>query len=203
MDVIYLLDLLGTSVFAISGSLVAIDKKLDPFGVFIIGFVTAVGGGTVRDILTGRTPVGWMLDINYTYIIVVSVIIAIIFRNKLGYLSKSLFLFDTIGLGVFTIIGVQIGILSHLYPLISIALGILTASFGGVIRDILCNDIPIIFRKEIYATACMFGAASFLIFHHLGLNQNLNYLITIFEIIAIRIIAVKFHLSLPTFYKKS
>lgn len=100
MKIFYLLDIIGTCAFAVSGALTAMNKKLNPFGVFIIAFVTAVGGGTLRDILIGRTPVGWMRDLNYVYLILLGYILAIVFRKKLDRLRTSLFLFDTIGLGV-------------------------------------------------------------------------------------------------------
>lgn len=203
MTIFNLLDLMGTSSFAISGALIAMDKKMDPFGVFIIAFVTAVGGGTLRDILIDRNPVTWMSDLTYIYIILISVIIAIILRNKIGFLSKSLFLFDTIGLGIFTIIGTEIGIQNEFHPIISVSLGMMTATFGGVIRDTLSNDIPIIFHKEIYATACIIGAIIYLILNHFQFPQEINYLITTLIIIVIRLIAVIFKLQLPTFYRNN
>jgi len=200
MAPLYFLDLLGTVAFAVSGALVAMNKRLDPFGVFIIAFVTAVGGGTIRDMLTGRLPVGWMNDINYMYTILVSTLIAIIFRKKLRFWSKTFFLFDTIGIGVFTIIGTEIGVQAGFHPIISIALGTMTACFGGVTRDILCNDIPIIFRKEIYAIACIIGAITFLALQELFENTNYMYIGTTLIVIIVRLLAVKFKLSLPTFY---
>ncbi len=203
MTIFHLLDLLGTASFAISGALIAMNKKMDPFGVFIIAFVTAVGGGTLRDILIDRNPITWMSDLNYVYIIFISVVFAIIFRKKIGYLSKSLFLFDTIGLGIFTIIGTEIGIQNDLHPLLSISLGMMTATFGGVTRDILINEIPIIFHKEIYATACILGAVTYLILSKFDISQDVNYLITTIIVIAIRLISVKFKLKLPTFYTDS
>lgn len=201
MSIFNILDLLGTASFAVSGALFAINKKMDPFGVFIIAFVTAVGGGTLRDILIDRNPVTWMTNLSYVYTIVIAVIFAILLRKKIGYLSKSLFLFDTIGLGIFTIIGTEIGIQHHLHPIISIALGMITASFGGVIRDTLSNEVPLIFHKEIYATACIVGAIAFLILNSLTVNHNISYVITTSIVITIRLIAVKFKLELPTFYK--
>ncbi|WP_456376203.1 trimeric intracellular cation channel family protein [Lutibacter sp.] len=202
MAILYFLDLLGTTAFAISGALVAMNKRFDPFGVFIIAFVTAVGGGTLRDILIGRQPVIWMQNPDYIYAIITAVIIAIIFRKNLKYLSKSLFLFDTIGLGIFTIIGTEIGLKANFHPLISIALGTMSASFGGVIRDILCNKIPVIFRKEIYAIACVFGAITFIILNKFNFDSSVIYISTSLIVIIIRLIAVKFHLSLPLFYTK-
>lgn len=203
MTLFYALDVLGTIAFAVSGALVAINKKMDPFGVFIIAFVTAVGGGTLRDVLIGRQPVIWMNDITYIFLIGIAVIIAIIFRKKLKYLHKSLFLFDTIGLGIFTITGTEIGINAHFHPVISIALGTMTACFGGVIRDILCNEIPILFRKEIYATACILGSIAFIVLNHFNVDQTIIYVSTSFIVIGIRLVAVKYHLSLPTFYSKN
>ena len=195
-----ILDLLGTTAFAISGALAAMNRRLDLFGIFIIAFVTAIGGGTVRDILIGNTPVTWMENTIYIYIIGVVTIISIIFRRKLDYLKKSLFLFDTIGLGVFTITGVEIGIQNNLDPIISITLGAMTGTFGGVIRDILCNEIPVIFRKEIYATACLIGGLAFIILYNIGVNQDIIYIFTTLTVIGIRLLAVKFHISLPSFY---
>nr|WP_315145883.1 trimeric intracellular cation channel family protein [uncultured Flavobacterium sp.] len=193
----HLLDIIGTMAFALSGALTAIHKKLDPFGIFIIAFVTAVGGGTLRDILIGRTPVGWMLELNYVYVIVVGYILAILFRKKLDKLRTSLFLFDTIGLGVFTLIGLEKGINIGLHPVICIALGTMTACFGGVIRDILCTEIPVIFRREIYATICIFGGIVFFMLRKLDLEADILYLTTSLFIILVRLMAVKFKWHLP------
>lgn len=199
----YQIDLIGTMAFAISGVLTAFNKKLDAFGVFIIAFVTAVGGGTLRDILIGRTPVGWMRDINYVYVIVLGYFIALIFRKKLNKLRKSLFLFDTIGLGVFTLIGLEKGIEINLHPVICIALGTMTACFGGVIRDILCNEIPVIFRREIYATICILGGIVFFTLKHFQMKDDLLYLVTSLIIISVRLMAVKFKWYLPTLGKET
>ncbi|MBE7639054.1 MULTISPECIES: trimeric intracellular cation channel family protein [Salegentibacter] len=198
-----ILDILGTIAFAISGALAAMDRRLDLFGIFIIGFVTAIGGGTLRDTLIGNTPVTWMENTIYVYLIGAVTILAIIFRNKINYLKKSLFLFDTIGLGIFTITGVEIGIRNDLDPIICVAIGAMTGTFGGVIRDILCNEIPVIFRKEIYATACIVGGLVFVIMHDLEVNRDIIYLTTSIIVIAIRLIVVKYHISLPYFYISS
>ncbi len=198
MNIFYALDILGTIAFAISGTLAAMHKRLDLFGVFIIAFVTAVGGGTLRDILIDRALVSWMQDLNYIYAIAVATIFAIIIRKKIAYLRSSLFLFDTIGLGIFTIIGTEIGIQQQLHPIITVILGTLTATFGGVLRDILCNEIPVIFRKEIYAMACIAGSIVFIVLSNMKINTDTNYIITTLIVIIIRLLAVKFKLSLPT-----
>jgi uncharacterized membrane protein YeiH len=198
----HLLDIIGTLFFAISGVLTGLNKKLDAFGVFVIAFVTALGGGTLRDILIGKTPVGWMIDTQYIYIVLFGVLISVLFRKKLDQLRVSLFLFDTIGLGIFTIIGIEKGISKDLDPMICIALGTMTASFGGVIRDILCNEIPILFRKEIYATICIIGGGLYFFLKQLNLNQDLLYLLTSSFIITLRLLAVYYKWSLPQLYKE-
>ncbi len=202
MDVLSVFGILGTISFAASGSLTAIHKKMDPFGIFIIALVTSLGGGTIRDILLGTTPVGWMLNLDFFYTILLTTILSVIFRKKIAYLRKSLFLFDTIGLGIFTIGGVEIALQSNLDPTICVAIGTLSGSFGGVIRDILCNEIPIIFRKEIYATACIIGGYVYIVLEQLTIPHMVVYSITICIIILVRLIAVKYKLTMPTFYPK-
>ncbi|WP_372945322.1 trimeric intracellular cation channel family protein [Muriicola sp.] len=196
------IDILGTIAFAISGVLVAMDKKLDLFGVFIIAFVTAVGGGTLRDMLIGNTPVAWMLAPVYAYTILGSVVFAILFRERLRYLRKSLFLFDTIGIGLYTLVGIEKGLQAELMPLMCIALGTITACFGGVIRDILCNEIPVIFRREIYATACILGGASFFLLIRLPIVDEYAYAASIVIVIGIRLLAVRFRIALPSIYRR-
>ena len=197
----FLMDLLGTVAFAISGVLVAMDKRLDLFGVFIIAFVTAIGGGTLRDLLIGNTPVAWMLESTYIITIIGTVILAIIFREKIRYLRKSLFLFDTLGIGLYTMVGIEKGLNANLLPVMCIILGTITASFGGVIRDILCNEIPVIFRKEIYATACVLGGLSYFLLRKLPLDDEYVYLASILIVIGIRLVAVKYKIALPSIYK--
>jgi uncharacterized membrane protein YeiH len=197
----YIIDILGTMAFAISGVLVAFNKRMDLFGILIIAFVTAVGGGTLRDLLLGEVPVSWMTDITYSYVIIGSAIFAILLRNKINYLRTSLFLFDTIGIGLYTVIGIEKGMNAELHPLICIALGTITASFGGVIRDILCNEIPVIFRKEIYATACILGGVVYFLLVKLPIDGNLVFIISGSVVIAIRLVAVKFKIGLPSIYR--
>ena len=196
------IDILGTIAFAISGVLVAMEKRLDLFGVVIIAFVTAIGGGTLRDLLIGNTPVAWMQDITYFVVILASVVFAILFVKQLKYLRKSLFLFDTIGIGLYTMVGIEKGLQADLVPIVCIALGTMTASFGGVIRDILCNEIPVIFRKEIYATACILGGAGYFLFSKLPIVDTYANIAGILIVIIIRIIAVRFNITLPNIYRK-
>ncbi len=200
MDLFTIVDILGTVAFAVSGVLVAMDKRLDLFGVLIIAFVTAIGGGTLRDLLIGNTPVTWMQDLTYVILIPIVVVLTILFSKQLKYLRTSLFLFDTIGIGFFTLIGIEKGLEAELSPIMCIALGTMTASFGGVLRDILCNEIPVIFRKEIYATACILGGVLYFALTRMGVTEAYAYLSAILFVIALRILAVRFNIRLPNIY---
>ncbi len=195
------LDILGIIAFSISGVLIALHKRMDIFGVFIIAFVTSVGGGTLRDLLLGFTPVSWMRDISFTLVILSSTIVAVVFRKHLDYLRTSLLLFDTIGIGLYTVIGIEKGIHAGLHPIICISLGTITACFGGVLRDILCNEIPVIFRKEIYATACILGGLCYFILSNLHFGNDVVFLFSCLSVIVIRLLAVKFKISLPSLYR--
>jgi uncharacterized membrane protein YeiH len=197
MELIYVLDILGTFAFAISGALVALDKKLDIFGVIIIAFVTAVGGGMLRDILIDAHPINWIGDLNYLYIIFSAVIFTFLFKSKIAYLSKTLFLFDTIGISVFTLLGLQKGLSYDLHPLVALIMGMISAVFGGVLRDVLTNRVPLIFEKEIYASACLAGGVMYLTLNYFSVEENINFIISASVVVIIRVVAVKFSLELP------
>jgi len=197
-----LIEILGTIAFAMSGSFAAMQRRLDPFGVLIIAFVTSVGGGTVRDLLLG-VPVFWMRDLVICLVIFLTAVLAMIFKSVEKNFRVTLFIFDSFGLGLFTIVGVQKGITADLHPIICVTLGTITGCFGGIIRDILLNRIPLIFRKEIYATACIAGGTLFLL---LVAYTNLGYVLiqisTILLIVLIRTLAVRFHWEIPKFYDR-
>lgn len=199
MNLLYILDLLGTFVFAISGFLTASGKRFDLFGASVIAFVTAVGGGTIRDVLIGIQPVAWMLDLNYLYIILAAIILSSLFKKHIIKFKRTLFLFDTIGIGIFTIIGMQKTLGVDLHPIIAILMGTTSAVFGGVLRDILSGEIPLIFRKEIYATACILGASIFLLADYFIGQANIVILLTVAVIIALRLLAIKYKWALPRF----
>lgn len=195
----YVIETLGTISFAISGSFAAMQKRLDPFGVLIIAFVTSIGGGTVRDLLLGDTPVGWMRNVNYCLLILVTALLTIFFKSQIKRFKVTLFLFDSLGLGLFTLVGVQKGIVFGLDPGICVALGTVTGCFGGIIRDTLLNTIPLIFRKEIYATACILGGVLYFGLLYFNLEADVAKIIVITFIVALRIVVVKYKLALPRF----
>jgi uncharacterized membrane protein YeiH len=196
----FAIEVLGTISFSMSGSFAAMQKRLDPFGVLIIAFITSVGGGTVRDLLLD-IPVFWMHDLLMCGLIFVTSIFSMIFKSIEKNFKVTLFIFDSFGLGLFTIIGIQKGLNAEIHPLICIGLGTITGCFGGIIRDILLNRIPLIFRKEIYASACIIGGSMFLLLtHYTHLSYTLIQIFTILLIVSIRTLAVKYHWQMPKFY---
>lgn len=197
MDLLLVFDYIGTFVFAISGTLTAANKRLDFFGATVIGFVTAVGGGTLRDMMLGDLPVAWMQNLNYFWLIIAGVAVTIIFRKQVMQLKRTLFLFDTIGIAVFTILGLKKALLLNIDPPLAVMMGLSSAVVGGVIRDTLCNELPLIFHREIYATACIAGALVYLLLRYLGLPEVICEISTVVSIIAIRIVVVKFNIALP------
>lgn len=196
MSWIYFVDLFGTCVFAISGVVTAINKKFDLVGTLIIGFVTAIGGGTVRDILIGRTPVGWITDRNYFLVIIAGYIFAYCFKNKVVEHKRSFFVFDTIGIGLFTILGIEVALENNLNVEICLIMGVVSACFGGVIRDVLTNEIPLIFRAEIYASACLLGGIIYVLLRDTIQIENVSIVISIISVIIIRILSIKYNWSL-------
>ena len=198
---LYIIDILGTISFAISGAFLAIEKKLDPFGVLVISFVTAIGGGTLRDILIGNLPVNWLRNETVTIVIFCSAIVTMLFGRYLKHLTTTLFLFDALGLGLFTVVGIKFGIEKEFSVGVCIALGTITACFGGVVRDVLLNNIPLLFRKEIYAMACIIGGLIYFLLRETGLDADVVTILCILIIFAVRVLAVRYKISLPPFYR--
>ena len=156
---LYNLDLLGTAVFAISGAWLACRKEMDLFGTMVLAFVTAVGGGTIRDVLLGSTPVFWIQNTVYMLIIIAATVLAILVRKLNQKLVWPMHVADALGLSVFVVIGVSKTLNFGAEPVVAIMMGVLTGCGGGIIRDVLAGDVPMILRKEIYAFAAITGGA--------------------------------------------
>lgn len=197
-----IMDVTGTFSFALAGSLAAMEKRLDPFGVLIIAFATAVGGGTIRDLLLGNTPVVWLTDLRTVSTILVGYTFALIFASRLKRWFLLLTFFDALGLGFFTLIGIEKAIQHNLQPGICIALGTMTGCFGGVLRDVLLNNVPLVFRKEIYASASIVGGIVFFLLQEIT-NYELAYIAGFLIIVCLRLLALKFNWSLPAWYGES
>jgi uncharacterized membrane protein YeiH len=200
-EIFTIIDIVGTAAFSISGVFAGMKKKLDLFGIFIVAFITAIGGGTIRDILIGDFPVSWMRTGNYSLVILVSAAVALLFYKVINNYEKTLMLFDSIGLGFFTVLGIKKAMAFGFSPGLCVALGTITACFGGLIRDIILNEIPHILHKEIYATACIIGGAVFLLLNRTSISPEIADVIVILLIVLIRLVAIRKNWSLPGVYK--
>ncbi|WP_346694131.1 trimeric intracellular cation channel family protein [uncultured Alistipes sp.] len=197
MSVYFILEMLGTLAFAISGIRLASAKRFDWFGAYVVGFTTAIGGGTLRDVMLSMTPF-WMLDSIYLVVTAVALGIVIVLGRYLIRLNNTFFIFDAIGLGLFTVVGIE-KTLAAGFPLwVAVIMGTLTGAAGGVLRDILINEEPLIFRKEIYALACVFGGVVFWACEQVGITGAVLQITTAAAVIALRIVAVHYGLKLPT-----
>ncbi len=197
---LYIIDILGTISFAVSGAFLAMEKKLDPFGVLVLSFVTAIGGGTLRDMMIGNLPVSWLTNSTATIVIFCSAVVTMFFGRYLRHLTTTLFLFDALGLGLFTVVGIKLGIEKDFSMGVCITLGTITACFGGVVRDVLLNNIPLLFRKEIYALACIAGGFIYFLLRNMEMDADVVTIFCILIIFAIRVVAVRYQISLPRFY---
>jgi uncharacterized membrane protein YeiH len=195
-------ELAGIMAFAMSGALSAMQKKLDVFGVLVLTFATAVGGGTIRDLIIGSLPVAWLKDIELITAMFMSYLIVLFFSKYLKTLTHTLFWLDTIGLAFFCMIAIDKGITFQLNPAICIALGTITGSFGGIIRDVLLNEIPYVFRKDVYASACIAGGIIYFLLRQVMDDYNHASILSGSLIIVIRVGAKYFNWQMPDIYKK-
>ena len=194
---VQVIEFIGTFAFAISGIRLASAKHFDWFGAYVVGMATAVGGGTFRDMMLGTTPF-WMTDSIYLICSGLALLCVIMFSRHLIRLNNTFFIFDAIGLALFAVVGIQ-KTLDFGYPLwVAIIMGTMTGAAGGVIRDVFINEIPLIFRKEIYAMACVIGGVIFGICDYMELNLVVTHVLCGVSVFMTRILAVKYHICLPT-----
>lgn len=204
MEITFLLivEIIGTLAFAISGIRLAALKKFDWFGAYIVGLVTAIGGGTIRDLFLSTTPF-WMLNCWYLIVTAIALGLVILFKKYLVRLDHTVFIFDTIGLALFVVIGMQKSIDFGFPMWVAIIMGTITGAFGGVLRDILINEEPLIFRKEVYATACLAGGLCYWLIYHLGGSMVLQQVSCAIIIIVVRVLSVIYNWSLPILSNES
>lgn len=193
---VQVLDFIGTFAFAISGIRLASAKRFDWFGAYVVGLVTAIGGGTLRDVLLDVPP-AWMQDPFYVICTAFAMLFVILFSKHLIHLNNTFFIFDTIGLALFTVVGVERSIAAG-YPFwVAIIMGSMTGAAGGVIRDVFINEIPLIFRKEIYAMACVVGGIAYWICALTGVESYISQIVSGSTVFLTRVLAVKYHITLP------
>lgn len=196
MNLIQIVDYAGTFAFAISGIRLASSKKFDWFGAYVVGLVTAIGGGTTRDLLLGVTPF-WMQQPSYLIITGLALLAVILMGNRMKIFNNAFFIFDTIGLGLFVVVGIERSIEAGFPFWVTIVMGMITGSVGGILRDILINEEPLIFRKDIYALACVLGGVVFYICTLVGFREEIIQVLSVLSVIVMRLLAVKYHLGLP------
>ncbi len=195
-------DYLGTLAFAISGIRLAAGKGFDWFGAYVVGFVTAVGGGTIRDILLDIKPF-WLIQPSYLVITGLGLLFTIIFRRQVVRLNHSLFFFDAIGLGLFVVVGVAKSYAAEFPWWVAVIMGTITGSFGGLLRDVLINETPLIFRTDFYASACVLGSVIYVLMgHYSSLPIEWVQFISAVSVLLFRVLAVVLHIQLPTFNPK-
>lgn len=195
---LYLLDMVGVIACAIAGTLLAQHKGFDIAGCILVSMVNAIGGGTLRDMALDRHPLFWMTDLNYVIVITVTSLILQMFFHLYHKIDNALRFFDAIGLAAFSVIGFKVALHQDMSPLIAIMMGVWTAIIGGLLRDIICNEIPLVLQREIYITASIAGSVTYLLLDYLGLNPGLNEFIMLGVIFAVRMLAVKFDWHLPS-----
>jgi uncharacterized membrane protein YeiH len=198
-ELLYWLDLFGIVVFALSGALMAGRYKLDPFGVVVLASVTAIGGGTIRDIILD-TPVFWVVNPIYLYVILVTAVLTIIVIRRPKRIPKRFLLIaDAFGLALFAVLGTEKALSLGVPVTVAVVMGTITGVAGGMIRDVLCNVIPMILRQEIYATAAILGGSLFALFQHLGWPDDIALITAILGALSLRLAAIYWRVSLPAF----
>lgn len=197
MTLLYVLDLVGTAAFAASGAWAGIRRQMDLFGVLVLGVVTAIGGGTLRDLLLGDHPTFGLRDETYLYLSLAVALIIFFWHRKLAFLHHPLLYFDAVGLGTFVVIGTSKALAFNLGFLGSVLMGVMTATAGGVVRDVLSNQVPLILQKEVYASACLAGGLLLVLWSHTPLPQPLGALLAALAVISLRLLAIHYNWALP------
>lgn len=200
-QIFYLADLFGVAVFAITGALMAGRKSMDLFGVLVIAIVTALGGGTLRDVILDNHPVSWIRNDTYILVASLAAIGTVLWvRLTKPIHERGLLIADAFGLAVFTVIGTEVALQHNVPYSTAVIMGVMTGVAGGVMRDVICNEIPLIFKKEIYATACILGSLVFIALRELHTPHWLDTGVAMLTVLAVRLAAIHWHLGLPQFH---
>lgn len=200
MSFLYFFDLLGTFAFAVSGALMGVRKKMDVYGMFVLALLTGVGGGTVRDVLLGRVPPFVFKNIWYIAVTLLATLLVFFLHRNVRRNRKILNIADAVGLGVFTCIGASIAMSEGIAWFGVVLFGVITATVGGMLRDISAQEVPFVLQKEVYASASIAGGFLFLLFHKIGLGADGNIIITSSFITGIRILSMHYGWNLPKIF---
>ena len=197
-QMIYLLDMVGIIACAIAGTTLALYKRFDLFGCILVSMVNAIGGGTLRDVMLGRHPLFWMTDLSYVIVITLTSILGQMFFHRHQKIDGMLKLFDAIGLAAFSVIGLAVALSLDAHPIIAILMAVMTSIAGGIMRDMICNEIPLELQKEIYISASIVGSVLYLTLLHLGVADWVRKTVALINIFGIRMLAVRFDWHLPS-----
>jgi uncharacterized membrane protein YeiH len=197
MDILHIFELVGTFAFAITGALVASHKKMDIFGMTVLAIVTAMGGGMLRAALTGDYPIAFLTEPDYILVAILGAVIVFSLEHYVVKFQSPLVIADAIGLGIFLSLGVGAGLAHGYSGWASILLGSISATFGGVMRDVLAAEVPLIFRRELYATIALIGGLIYVILDSLGITSIATIFIAAGVTVALRLLAVRYDWSLP------
>ena len=197
MNLLYLLDLIGTAAFAASGAWAGVRHGMDLFGVLVLGLVTAIGGGTLRDLLLGDTPPFCLQNETYLWLPLAVSLLVFCAHRRFPKIETPLLYFDAIGLGTFVVIGTGKALSFSIGPWGAVLMGVMTGTAGGVIRDVLSNEVPLIMRREIYASACILGGTLLVVLDRLAAPPPLSLLLAATSVILLRLLAIRYNWSLP------
>ena len=197
MTLLYVLDLIGTFAFAVSGALAGVRKNLDIYGIAFLSVVTAVGGGTVRDTMLGRVAPFVFKDSNYLFLSLLAAVLVFLFHSHVKKSYNLLVLMDALGLGLFNVMGINIALSGGVGYVGSMIFGVITGTVGGMIRDVLINATPFVLTREVYASACIAGGALYCLLHHFGVDQSLNAGLSALLVFGVRMITLKYGFHLP------
>jgi uncharacterized membrane protein YeiH len=192
MSILYLLDLIGVFAFGLTGGLVAKRKDMDLFGFFVLALVTATGGGTLREIMLGNTNLFLFYDPTYIIVIIASALCTFVFHNQILKITSIVLFLDAIGLGTFVCIGMSKALAAGVPAFGAVIFGLLTAVGGGVLRDVLAGEVPMVLHRDFYAVACIIGGVIYIFLYEIGLDQEIVMAVTTAIIIALRVLAIKY-----------
>jgi uncharacterized membrane protein YeiH len=195
--IIYSLDLAGTFAFALSGAYTAAEKGYDIIGIIVVGFVTAMGGGIIRDLLMNAYPITWLADNTYFWLVVLAAAMIFVLSKWMLKMKNTLFAIDSVGLAVFTLLGVQKALDHHLNPIEAVIMGMMSGVFGGLCRDVITRKTPFIFTEELYASVCIVGGGIYMVLLKLGVHELSRDILVILVVLLIRVLAVRYHITLP------